>query len=148
MDEHGRCIVVLTDETGRYDASVEKALGQAGDGARVILYDVTAPGSAFSAPRPTVWAGEGAKEMFEHPLDPVALERLGRHTLALQVQRARERGIDAYGWLPDHAGGDALAAYAEEQGAHLVLMPTDLHLKDIDDYFAAEPAPGITVERV
>lgn len=150
MDEQARCFVVCTDETGRYAASVTKALELARDeGAKVILYDVTAPGSAFSTPRPNEWAGEGAKEEFDRPLDPVALERLGRHTLALQVQDARQQGIDAYGWLPDDFGGNALATYAAQQQASLVLLPADLDAPEITDYFSFEGnAAGVKVERV
>lgn len=150
MDEQARCFVVCTDETGRYDASVAKALELAqGEGAKVILYDVTAPGSAFSTPRPNEWAGEGAKEEFDRPLDPVMLERLGRHTLALQVQGARQQGIDAYGWLPEDFGGDALAAYAAQQQASLVLLPVDLDAPEITDFFSFEgKAAGVKVERV
>lgn len=150
MDEQARCIVVATDETGRYDASIARALDlAAGEGAKVILYDMTAPGSAFSTPRPNEWAGEGQKEEFDTPLDPVKLEMLGRHTLAVQVQGARQRGIDAYGWLPEKFGGDALAAYAAQQQADLVLLPTDLDDPAINDYFAFEGTnPGVKVERV
>lgn len=146
MDEQARCFVVCTDETGRYAASVAKALDLAADeGAKVILYDMTAPGSAFSTPRPNEWAGEGAAEEFDRPLDPVALERLGRHALALDVQRARQRGIDTYGWLPDDFGGEALAEYAGQQHADLVLLPNDLDEAAMD---GIDSTPGITVERV
>lgn len=150
MDDQTRCFVVCTDETGRYDASVEKALQRASDeGAKVILYDVTAPGSAFSTPRPNEWAGEGAKEEFERPLDPVALEKLGRHEFAMQVQNARERGIDAWGWLPDRFGGDALAQYALQQDANLVMLPADLDQPEITQFFELDDAAaGLTVERV
>jgi hypothetical protein len=150
VDEQSRCIVVCTDETGRYDASVTKALDlAANEAAKVILYDTTAPGSAFSAPRPNEWAGEGQKEDYDRPLDPVKLETLGRHQLALQVQNARQRGIDAYGWLPDKVGGDALATYAAQQNADLVLLPADLDDPAITDYFSNErSAPGVKVERV
>jgi nucleotide-binding universal stress UspA family protein len=150
VDERTRCFVVCTDETGRYDASVAKALDRAErDEAKVILYDVSAPGSAFSNPRPNEWAGEGEREVYDHPLDPVALEHLGRHLLAVAVMRARERGIDAYGWLPEKPGGDSLAAYAAQQHADLVLLPEDLAEKDLTDYFAdGKNTPGLTVERV
>lgn len=150
MDEQTRCFVVCTDETGRLDASVEKALQRAsGEGARVILYNVTAPGSAFSTPRPNEWAGEGEREQYDQPLDPVKLEKLGRHEFALQVQHARERGIDAWGWLPEKFGGDALAAYATQQGADLVLLPVDLDEPEITEYFTLDnAAAGLTVERV
>lgn len=148
MDDQTRCFVVCTDETGRYDGSVATALQRASDeGARVILYNVTAPGSAFSDPRPNEWAGEGAKEEFERPLDPVALEKLGRHEFALQVQRARENGVDAWGWLPSNFGGDALAQYAAQQSADLVLLPADLEEPEITRYFEMDSA-GLTVERV
>jgi hypothetical protein len=142
--------VVCTDETGRYDTSVGKAVDRAaGEGARVILYDVTASGSAFSTPRPNEWAGEGQREQYDHPLDPVALEQLGRHELALQVQAARQRGVDAYGWLPDKQGGDALAAYAAQQQADLVLLPAELDDPAITQYFQLDGAKsGLTVERV
>jgi nucleotide-binding universal stress UspA family protein len=150
VDERTRCFVVCTDETGRYDASVAKALDRAaGEGAKVILYDVSAPGSAFSDPRPNAWAGEGEREVYDHPLDPVALEKLGRHLLARQVQQARARGVDAYGWLPDKPGGDTLTAYAAQQQADLVILPEDLAQQDLADYFAPGRAtPGLTVERV
>ena len=138
-----RCYVILTDETGQYDTAVAKALDRAAaEGAKAILYDITAPGSAFTDPRPNKWAGEGEREMYEHPLEPVALEHLGRHELALQVQRARERGVDAFGWLPDRPGGDAIAAYAAREQADLVLAPADYEDKEL-----AESA-GVTVERV
>jgi nucleotide-binding universal stress UspA family protein len=145
VDEQARCIVVCTDETGRFDGSVAAAFDRASaEKAKVILYDVTAPGSAFSEPRPNEWAGEGAKEEFDRPLDPVALERLGRHELAMQVQRAREQGIDAFGWLPEKAGADTLATYAAQQQADLVLIPRDLDDQDL----ALDGATGIQVERV
>ena len=151
MDDQTHCFVVCTDETGRYDASVEKALQRAEEaGAKVILYNVTAPGSAFSDPRPNEWAGEGAKEEFERPLDPVALERLGRHEFALQVKSARDRGVDAWGWLPEKFGGDTLAQYAAQQNADLVILPADLDQPEITEYFQldTDSAAGLTVERV
>ncbi|MDQ1710883.1 MAG: hypothetical protein QOE45_333 [Frankiaceae bacterium] len=148
MDDRARVFVVCTDESGRYDTAVQRALDRAdAEGACVILYDVEAAGSPFSNPRPNEWAGEGEREQYDRPLDPVALEKLGRHGLALQVQRARERGIDAYGWLPDKAGGDALAAYAAQEHADLVLIPQDLDDPGITEYFEHEH-PGVQVERV
>lgn len=148
MDEQARCFVVATDETGRYDGSVAKALERAStEGARVILYDVTAPGSAFSDPRPNEWAGEGEREQYEQPLDPVALEKLGRHELAVQVNDARQRGVDAFGWLPSNFGGDALAQYAAQQQADLVILPADLEEPEITKFFEME-TQTVPVERV
>ena len=149
MAERMRCFVVCTDETGRYDATVAKALDRAEqEGARVILYDVSAAGSAFSEPRPNKWSGEGQAEDFDHPLDPVALEELGRHTLAVQVKRARDRGIDAYGWLPEKADPAALAEYATRQHADVVIIPADIEERQIAEYFERDAGAALTVERV
>jgi hypothetical protein len=145
VDERKRTFVVCTDETGRFDAAVDKALDRA-EGATVILYDVEAAGSAFSDPRPNEWAGEGEKAEYDHPLDPIALEKLGRHGLALQVQKARQRGVDAYGWLPRSASGEDLAAYAAQQQAELVLVPTDLADPKLVE--PLERADAIRLERV
>ncbi len=134
MTDEKRCIVACTDDTGRYAATVTAAAGRAKDsGACVILYDVAAP-SALTSPRPNIWAGEGEREVYDHPLSPVDLEKLGRHDFALQVQGLRDDGVDAYGWLPDHAGGAALAEYAAQQNAQLVLVPARI---DEPDYLTA-----------
>ena len=147
MNEQPRVFVVATDETGRYDDAVRKAATMAAEQqAKVILYDVSAPGSAFSDPRPNIWAGEGEREQYDHPLDPVALEHLGRHALALQVQSARQAGADAYGWLPEKDGADALAQYAARQHASLVLLPMDLDVPEIEKVEQAHN--GVKVERV
>jgi nucleotide-binding universal stress UspA family protein len=147
VDQQSRTFVVCTDESGTYDAAIEKAIDRAAtEGATVILYDVEAAGSAFSDPRPNEWAGEGEKFEYDHPLDPVALEKLGRHGLAMQVQKARRRGVDTYGWLPRKAGGDTLAAYAAEQRAELVLVPADLADPALTGPF--EKANAIRLERV
>jgi hypothetical protein len=82
--------------------------------------------------------------MYEHPLDPIELEKLGRHELALQVQQARQRGLDAYGWLPDSPTGQALAAYAAQQHADLVIVPEPL----AEQIEAPTASSGVTVERI
>jgi hypothetical protein len=74
-------------------------------------------------PAPNFWSGEGEADLYDQPLDPVKIEKLGRHDLAVQVMRAREAGVDAYGWLPNEAGGKGLLAYADRVGADLVLLP-------------------------
>ena len=130
MTEAKRCIVACTDDSGRYADTVSAAVDRAKEsGAMVILYDVAAP-SAFTSPRPNIWAGEGERDVYDHPLDPVELEKLGRHDFALQVQQARQAGVDAYGWLPEDAGGAALAEYAARQQAELVLVPADIEEPD------------------
>jgi hypothetical protein len=146
VDDKPRSFVVLTDETGQYAAAVDTALERAAaERATVILYDVTASGSAFSDPRPNKWAGEGEQEQYAHPLDPVELEKLGRHGLAVQVQKARARGLDAYGWLPEKDGAGTLAAYAAQQHADLVLAPAGLD--ELTQELERTPA-GVRVERV
>ncbi|HVF19694.1 MAG TPA: hypothetical protein VNA14_05575 [Mycobacteriales bacterium] len=137
MTELKSCIVACTDDTGRYVATVAKAGERARDsGASVILYDVAAP-STLTDPRPNIWAGEGEREVYDHPLNPVELEKLGRHDFATQVEQLREQGVDAYGWLPQKGGGAALADYAAQQGANLVLVPSSL---DEPDYLTAVSA--------
>lgn len=137
------CIVVGTDDTGRYARAVEEATRLAlDDGAKVILYDLTAPGT-LTSPRPNEWAGEGEAEVYDRPLDPVLIEKLGRHEFALQVERARQAGADAYGWLPDEKGGEGLASYAAREGADLVLLPADL-----DDPSYEQALAGVNVQRV
>ena len=136
------CIVVGTDDSGQYARVVEEAARRAaGEGARVILYDLTAAGR-LTSPRPNVWAGEGEAEVYDRPLDPVMIEKLGRHEFALQVERARQAGADAWGWLPDEKGAEGLANYATREGADLVLLPADL------DPSYEDALSGVKVERV
>ena len=126
-----RCIVVCTDDSGRHSGAVAEATRRAAEtGARVILYDVTAAGT-MTSPRPNEWAGEGEQEVYDRPLDPVAIEKLGRHDFAVQVEQARAAGADAYGWLPDETGGAAIAEYAARENAGLILVPTSLEDEQI-----------------
>ncbi len=140
-------IVVCTDDSGRFDTALTAAVERANaDGSRIILYDVTAP-TTFTSPRPNIWAGEGAEEMYDHPLDPIELEKLGRHNVALKVKEARERGADAYGWLPEKASGQALADYARAEGARLILVPHGLP-DEAPDVFNAVPETAPPIEYV
>ena len=146
MTDEKRCIVACTDDSGRYATTVSAAVDRAKDsGAKVILYDVGAP-SAFTDPRPNIWAGEGERDVYDHPLDPVALEKLGRHDFALQVEQARQQGVDAYGWLPQSAGGTALVEYAALQQADLVLVPADIEQPDY--LTAVEDSGAVPVELI
>jgi len=143
-----RCIVACTDDTGRFSATVDAAIERAKEsGATVILYDVAAA-SAFSSPRPNIWAGEGEAEVYDHPLNPLELEKLGRHDFALQVERARTQGLDAYGWLPDSTGGVAVAEYAVSRQADLLLMPADIDQADFIDGAKGAAGEHLQVELV
>lgn len=123
MADRLTCIVACTDPAGKTSAVQAVAIAQAREsGARVIFYDFTRDGLMTDA-RPNFWAGEGEAERYDRPLDPVSIEKLGYHDLALTVQRARSEGVDAFGWLPNETGGKGLAAYAEREQADLVLLP-------------------------
>ena len=150
MAEPTKCIVVCVDDSDRYDAAVAAAIERAkSDGARLILYDVSAPGM-WTSPRPNIWAGEGEAAVYDKPLDPVALEKLGRHQFAVQVERARAKGVTAFGWLPKDSGGPAVAAYAASQGADLILLPADLEPPEIAEHLRGgtteESTQGLQVE--
>jgi hypothetical protein len=135
MADAVKCIVACTDASGGYSAVNDVAIAQAREtGARVIFYDVSQDGR-MTDPRPNFWAGEGEAELYDRPLEPVAIERLGFHELALQVQRARDEGVDAFGWLPNDPGGQGLAAYAQREHADLVLLAagTESTAKYVDD---------------
>jgi len=148
MTEQKSCIVACTDDTGRYAATVTAAGERARDsGATVILYDVAAT-SAMTSPRPNIWAGEGEREVYDHPLDPVELEKLGRHDFATLVEGLRQQGVDAYGWLPEKSSSADLAAYAAQQGADLVLVPAGIEEPDYLTAGGGEVDSGLRVEVV
>jgi hypothetical protein len=128
QDQRPRTIVAITGEEEHYRAVREKA-GEiaATEGAGVILYNLDAA-DLFSSPLPTNWSGEGEEELYRHPerLGPDDLDAVGRPNIAAQVRDFRSRGIEAWAWLPDSADGEDLAAYAERQGAGLIVVPEDL----------------------
>lgn len=147
MSQELKCIIACTGATGEFAAVADVAVSQASQsGARVIFYDVTHDGTMTDS-RPNFWAGEGEEELYDRPLDPVAIEKLGRHDLALQVQRARDGGVDAFGWLPNDTGGKGLADYARRENADLVLMPagTEQTAQYVDDLRQAEEDGAVPV---
>jgi hypothetical protein len=73
---------------------------------------------------PTEWSGEGEEAQFGDRLSAADLVAAGREPLARQVDELRDRGIDAYGWLPSSPDAEHLAEYATDQGASLVLVST------------------------
>jgi hypothetical protein len=127
-----RTIVAVTGEDDRYGAvrSRATALAEGGQGT-VILYDIDA-GGLFASPVPTEWSGEGQEQLVEEEagprdrLGPDELDTAGRSAIAEQVRALRALGVDAWGWLPTTRDAADLAAYAERQGAGLVLVPADL----------------------
>ncbi len=125
-------IVAVTGEDDQYRAVRSRATALAAGGrGTVILYDMDAAG-LFSSPVPTEWSGEGEEELTaaeagpRDRLDPDELDTAGRGAVADQVRQLRSMGVDAWAWLPTTKDATDLAAYAERQGASLVLVPPDL----------------------
>ena len=117
------CIIAYTGEDDRYRTVRSAAIDTARSSeARLILYDIDAA-QMFAAPLPTEWSGEGDRDQFDDMLTADDLERAGRHSLAEQVNEARAAGVEAFGWLPSKKGAEALAEYAEQHGADLVMVP-------------------------
>ncbi|MEO6715066.1 MAG: universal stress protein [Mycobacteriales bacterium] len=146
MPDALQCIVACTGPTAEYQAVTKVAVAHAREtGARVIFYDVTRDETMTDA-RPNFWSGEGEAELYDRPLEPVAIEKLGYHDLALTVQQARDGGVDAFGWLPNDAGGQALAEYARRENADLVLMPagTEQTARYVDDLRKADSDGSIS----
>jgi hypothetical protein len=95
-----KLVMAYTDDEGRFDRVVEAALDVASRyGSRVVFYDASSA-SAFSDPIAGLVSAEGVEEQFGDPLSPEELERLGRPAIAERVVRARQDGVDAWGWLP------------------------------------------------
>jgi hypothetical protein len=125
-------IVAVTGEDDRYRAVRSRATALAAGGqGTVILYDLDA-GGLFASPVPTAWSGEGERELTDEEagprdrLDPDELDTAGRGAVADQVRQLRSMGVDAWAWLPTSKDAADLAAYAERQGASVVLVPPDL----------------------
>ena len=142
-------IVVVAAEDDRFAAALGRATELATKrGEPLLLYDWEAP-SFLAEPLPTWWSSEGSHDRLSHRLDPEQLRAAGRGTLAAQVERARDNGVDAFGWLPSDHGPGALADYAGAQGASIVVVPrdlTELHGLDALINGSARPADEL-VER-
>jgi hypothetical protein len=131
-------IVAVTGEDDRFAAVRSRATAMAaGSDSTVILYDIDAAG-IFASPVPTEWSGEGQEQLVEEEasgdrLDPDALATAGRAAIAEQVRSLRSVGVNAWGWLPVKKDAAELAAYAERQGASVVLVPPDLQQPSLVD---------------
>ena len=79
----------------------------------------------MESPLPTSWSGDGEEQQFGDRLGPNELIAAGRAGLARDVGQLRKEGVDAWGWLPENADAEHLAAYAADQAAELVLVSTD-----------------------
>ena len=125
VDPRGSVVAVIAEDEDRYRAVRERAAELARtEGRLLILYDTGAT-SPFADPLPTNWSGDGPAERPDGPLDEHALKTAGRSGIADQVGRLRASGVETAAWLPSDAGGDALARYAIEQGAAVVVVPAD-----------------------
>lgn len=121
-----RTIVAVLGEDARYDALRSEAFDRAlADHATLILYDLDAGRDPLESPLPTDWSAEGTAEAVADRLGPEELEAAGRNAIARQVRAARERGIDAWGWLPAHDDKDTLSAYVDDLAGPLILVPDD-----------------------
>lgn len=134
-DREIRTIVAVTTEDDRLaevrEQGVERALEAH---ATLILYDLTAGEGPLESPLPTGWSAEGTEEAVSDRLGPDELEAAGRAAIARQVRAARERGVDAWGWLPDSDDDATLLQYASEQPSPLVLVPPgDLEAAEASD---------------
>lgn len=119
-------IVAVTADDDRFAAARRSAAALAADRGRIlILYDWDAP-SFFSEPLPTWWSSDGWERRLPDRLDSVQLEAAGRPQIADQVREAEARGVTAFGWLPSDHGPEALAEYANGQGASTIVIPREL----------------------
>ncbi len=119
-------ILAVVAEDGRYEAVRRRAEDRARrDRATLLLFDVDAGSSLLESALPTNWSGEGEDKLFGDRLGPEDLEAAGRHPIAEQVRAAREAGVDAWAWLPEHDDADALGSYAASQHATLVVVPDE-----------------------
>ena len=140
--EVAQLLVAYTGEGDEYAHVTRTALRLAAEqGARVVLYDRDAA-SAFADPWPNQWGSQGEGAQFGDPLSDAELVKLGREPLARQVAGARAEGVDAWAWLPEKHGTDALVDYARRHHADLILLPEDL-----DEPGLAERLMGETVEK-
>lgn len=118
-------IVAEVGEGGARDEVRRAAVGLAERvHARLVLYDADAD-SLLADPMPSNWSAEGAEDEFGDLLSPDDLEVLGRPELRAMVAEARERGVEAHGWLAGGRGIDSIEDYAERIAADLILVPAD-----------------------
>src|SRR3954454_12275468 len=122
---HATILAVVTGDHS-HDAVLKRAVDVARqERSAVILWPIDMSVSPLESPLPTDWSGEGEEEQFGDRLGPNDLVAAGREPLARQVGELRQRGLDAWGWLPPHGDAEHLARYAADQNADLVLVSSD-----------------------
>jgi nucleotide-binding universal stress UspA family protein len=112
-------VVACVDVRDDGDVAATAITRATNDSARLVFYAVDAA-SAFSSVRPTRWSADG--DQYQDLLTPVQLEMLGEHHVAVAVHRARQAGVDAYGWLPQRRGVAGIGRYARENAADVVVL--------------------------
>jgi hypothetical protein len=137
-----RTVIAVTGEDDRFGPVRRAAIDRAAaEQATLILYDVDADTSPLESPLPTGWSADGTGEKIGDRLGPEELEAAGRKPIAEQVTEARDRGIDAWGWLPSDNGRDALVEYAGRMPGARVLVPEG------DPDFELSEVPGAEAVR-
>lgn len=123
-------------------------------GCSLILF-VADAASLWSEPMPNQWGSEGEGDRFGSRLGPDDLEALGRSDVRAQVIESRGLDVRAFAWLPKDHGAGALAQYAVEQGAHLIIVPDELEsIDELSSLLAGATAskelasPGIEVRAI
>lgn len=130
------CIITyIGEDLEKYAPVINAGLEAATQhGSKLIFYDADA-GGRFGSPTPTFWSGDRENET-PRELAPADLEAAGRLVVGRLVADARAAGVDAWGWLPDSRGAEALNAYAEEHSADLIILPSDLESVPLLEKFA------------
>lgn len=113
-----RTVVAFVDSTSPSRVIAAATERAASENATLVVFVVDAAGR-FSRVRPTWWSG--SQDGFDGPLTPVQLEVLGEHEVAVGVLRARDAGIDTYGWIPAQRGAGGVAEYARGHRADVVV---------------------------
>src|SRR3982750_1664692 len=124
MSSNPSTIIAIAAEDDRYAHVRRRAIERAkATSATLVLYDDDARPSPLESPLPTNWSGHGEAEQFGDRLSMQDLEAAGRRPIADPGREAHAAGVEAFGWLPESSGPDALRDYAARQQADLVLVP-------------------------
>ncbi|GAC1330020.1 MAG: hypothetical protein NVSMB17_06940 [Candidatus Dormibacteria bacterium] len=135
-------ILACAAEDGKRIELMEDAIAAAAQsGGRLVLYDLD---SASSLVNP--WP-ECEAPRYQHPLSPNELRGLGRLELANQVELARKRGVQAYGWLPSRGDGAEMVEYATTNGLGRIMLSSSVAGKQLGvEVNRLAPGLGVQVE--